>query len=372
MSDTSKRLEQLPAKIANPFRQLLTAGQLNEETVESILDAGDIAGQSTRLIGFTAGFLHLRSQGVPVHDVIRMAKQQKRRINLSWSPARWKNEHDKLSRAEALTKMSTENVPYEVKVYQRHLPKRFAGYLIKSSRRLGMEGFRQRHCVANYDDQIRAGSCAIAAVFIDRKRWTVQLELTKDKKAPLRIVQIRSRLNAMPTTPVRQQIHAELGIKAETKAPTAYRDNDRGDLYLRNLRLLLQPLRHLSIERVTISFDGSGDNGSVQDISFSPIPNQQLLDRPVSVITKTTAFDDGQWRTTEGLQDRPICDALEEITYDYLEETGVDWVNDDGGFGELIINVQTASMQIEVSTRYSHSSVEFTAERDIQTGEDLT
>lgn len=82
-----QRLARLPQKASLPFRHLLTSGHISEDALQSVLDAGEITGETTRLIGFAVAFLHLRGQGIPVHDVIRMAKSQNRRVNLGWAPS---------------------------------------------------------------------------------------------------------------------------------------------------------------------------------------------------------------------------------------------------------------------------------------------
>lgn len=98
--------------------------------------------------------------------------------------------------------MAAEERPIRCFPYpEKHLPKRFSGYLIRTSRRLGMEGLRQRHCVASYDSRLRKGDCAIVAVFADRQRWTVELRLTNDTETPLRIDQIKTRYNGLPLLP---------------------------------------------------------------------------------------------------------------------------------------------------------------------------
>ena len=61
----------------------------------------------------------------------------------------------------------------------------------------------------------------------------------------------------------------------------------------------------------------------------------------------------------------------EELTYDYLQETDVDWYNDEGGFGKLVIDVQEGTVTLEVNQRYTDSTCEFQAEREILTGEDV-
>jgi hypothetical protein len=139
------RLSNLPHKVALPIRELVAAEHLSEDDAHLILDAGECAGEHHRLLAFAVGYLNLRGQGVPVHDVIRMAKAQSRRVNLGWSAGRWKSEHDRLSRAEALATLARENVTYDVAKFAQHLPGKFPGYLIRTSRRLGMEGLRQRH-----------------------------------------------------------------------------------------------------------------------------------------------------------------------------------------------------------------------------------
>jgi hypothetical protein len=63
--------------------------------------------------------------------------------------------------------------------------------------------------------------------------------------------------------------------------------------------------------------------------------------------------------------------ALEALTYDYLEETGVDWYNGDGGFGTLEIDVEAGTVRLNVDVRYTESATQFAAERYILSGENL-
>lgn len=366
------RLAALPAKTAMPFRQLLSAGQIPEDVIHTVLDAGEITGDTSKLIGFAVGFLHLRAQGVPVHDVIRMAKVQKRRVNLAWGAKRWKEEHDRLSRAEALQRMAAENVRYDVSKFEKHLPERFSGYLIRTSRRLGMEGLRQRHCVASYDSRVRKGDCAIAAVFADGQRWTVELALTKDADAPLRIDQIKTRYNGLPPASIRQHIHEMLGIDLKKSSPSGSTPAAQNYIYMENLRRVLPVLRQHGIETVTVSFNGEGDSGSIDDIFYTPMDRgDEVKGLPVEHFGTSTFFEEGQWRRQAGLRQSTLNEAFDELTYDFLEETGVDWYNDSGGYGELVIDVQHGTVSLEVQVRYTNTSTEYSAERDIETGEDI-
>lgn len=370
-------LAMLPVKVRRPFEALLAAGQIDESVLELVLRAGRRAGDVSKLVGFAVGYLYMQNQGVPVADVIRMSEHFRRRINLSWSARRWRDEHSRLSRAETLNRLAAKNEMYDVSKYEAHLPWRWPGYLIRSSRRLGMEGLRQRHCVASYHNMllanshpIPAGRCAIAVVFFDKQRWTVQLFLNKETDHPLRLGQIRTRDNAYASQAVSESIHELLGIEfvrpSDITATNAYER-----FYRHNLQRVLPVLRELGTERVCVSFDGSGDSGSIWDIGFTPeLAGAEPL---VSIRTSTREFDNDtrSWRRIAGDEDKPLQEAISELTYDYLEETNVDWYNNDGGYGELTIDVAAGTVAIDVNQRFTESTCQYSAELDIASGEEL-
>lgn len=371
MSSTITRLETLPRKIQAPLRELLSAGQLNEETVDVVLDAVELAGTPHKALGFAVGFLHLQSKGVPVKDVIKMARAQQRRIRLEWSERRWRSEHDRLSNAETLKRLADANVRYALDEVRKLLPERLPGYIIRSSRRLGMEGLRQRHCVASYHEQIQAGYCIIAAVFLNRQRWTVQLTRTGDLRAPLRIVQIRSRFNRVPDRETVEMIHARLGIEYEKRvARELAHEPPKPRMYLDNLRRILPALRDQGVRTVRVSFDGSGDDGSIDHVEYG-----DAAITPASIFVEVDivhrSFDGREWKTDHVIERKNLDDAIEAVTGDYLEETGVDWYNNDGGFGELTIDVQEGSVALEVNVRYTESTTEYSATKDIVTGDEV-
>ncbi len=366
MSAIEERLDHLPRKIAQPFRALLCAGHLDGETLSVILDAGELAGDTTKLLAFATSYFALSGQQVPVRDVIRMAKAQKRKIKLSWSAKRWKAEHDRLSRAEALSKLAGENILYDVSAFERHLPQGFRGYLIRSSRRLGMEGLRQRHCVAGYHTLIKAGTTAIAAVFVGRKRWTVELFRTHDEHHPLRIGQIKSRYNENAAGDVRSVIHDLLGISTETRPPL--QEEATGLLYRDTLNRILPVLRGQGIQEVTVQFDGSGDSGSIDTVECE---TGMSLPAEVTVECRHIAreFADGRWVPVTGLKECSLEQAIQDLTYDYLDEAGVDWYNNDGGYGELVIDVAAETVSLSIDVRQTYTDCAFDQTLHIPTGD---
>lgn len=229
------------------------------------------------------------------------------------------------------------------------------------------EGLRQRHCVASYHDQIQWDRCAIAVVFLNRQRWTVHLFLTKNPERPLSIGQIRTRDNVRAPEAVAEAIHERLGIEWRRPTGTA-RTSEEPRCYRDNLRRVLPVLEAQGTTEVTVSFDGSGDSGSIWGIHFSP---EWTGDEPrVSLLKLRREYSEtGSWRTSTEVEDVPLREALEALTYDYLEETDVDWYNNDGGYGDLIIDVNAGTVALNVHRRLTESTCEYSDEFEIASGE---
>jgi hypothetical protein len=317
-----ERLAGLPRKISVPLRSLVESQQLSAEILETLLDAAELSQDPSKLIGFAIAFLYMTQQRVPVQDTIRMAKSQGRRINLEWSSQRWQLEHARFSRAETLGRLSAENERYDLDRFAAKLPQRFCGYLIRSSRRLGMEGLRQRHCVASYHNAIKAGHTAICVVFANRRRWTVELGLTGGDGHPLRIVQIKTRLNARPDGKEREAIFRILGIDSRTHIiPADEISTERA--YLENLRRVLPMLRAEHVDNVCVSFDGCGDEGTVEDIDFGTSKGYVGKQRVTIIALQVRLGEDHQLTRRRLEKATTVSQAIETITYDYLEVSGV-------------------------------------------------
>jgi hypothetical protein len=268
--------------------------------------------------------------------------------------------------------LSEENVTYDVSAYEPHLPDEFPGYLIRTSRRLGMEGLPQRHGVASYHNQLRWGDCAIAAVFVNHIRWTVQLIKTDDVERPLRIGQIKTRLNEAPSTEVRKAIHDALGFELPTPHPSSVSEDLERSLYMDTLRCLLPVLRQHRIEHVDVYFDGSGDDGSIEWIEYRP--RELEFDTDIMALQHfriSSQFEDGKGVKTRELTTSAVSKALIQLTDAYLEETGVNGYDNAGGLGQLEIDVAGGEVTLTIDCRYTHSNPAFVSQQEIETGEEL-
>lgn len=364
-----QRLDALPHKLRTPLMNLHRSGHLEQSAISDILDAGALEGNDHNLLLFAVAYLSMISQGIPIKDTIRMAREQRRRVKMSWSPKRWQAEHNRFSRAETLMRLSAENVSYDVSEIEQGLPRSFPGYLIRSSRRLGMEGLRQKHCVASYHDGLVNQSYAIAAVFIDQVRWTVQLCRSSAPDAPLRIAQVKTVRNLSPNPDVMEKIRTALDIPAPA-APTLTTSSryEKPRLYMENLRTVLPVLLEQSVSRVVVDFDGGGDSGSIEGVVFED-GQPGVESTEVRIQTFNRYHDNGEWRHESVAKAMTLHDAIYELTDDYLEETGVDWYNNDGGFGVLYIHPLAGSVELDVNTRFNESSTAFNAKNDIATGD---
>ena len=69
------RLAKLPPKVAMPLTHLAKIGQMKEQDIKTVLDAGDLTGNHNMLVGFAAGAMGMKAQRVPVTDTVAMAKK---------------------------------------------------------------------------------------------------------------------------------------------------------------------------------------------------------------------------------------------------------------------------------------------------------
>ena len=84
---------------------------------------------------------------------------------------------------------------------------------------------------------------------------------------------------------------------------------------------------------MTASFDGGGDDGEIYEME---------------TVINDTYYAIGEFLIPEDV------DFLRDECYDFLHktvETGYDWVNNEGGFGQIFIDVQTQSFTVDYNQR---------------------
>lgn len=93
---------------------------------------------------------------------------------------------------------------------------------------------------------------------------------------------------------------------------------------------MLKQLRDLGVETVVVVYDGSGDSGCVEQV---------------------TAMGKGKEVHLPG----DISDAVGEAAERHLEEKGIDWFNNSGGYGTFTLDVKTGKRKLEHNERIEDS-----------------
>lgn len=97
---------------------------------------------------------------------------------------------------------------------------------------------------------------------------------------------------------------------------------------------LLTQLNLLGAKEVRVEFQGGGDDGQVDGVYLFD-NNGQHIDVPDDMIAWTTqTYGDQQ---SEQRQTK-LVDALEDLCSRALDNTGLDWYNNEGGQGHLAID----------------------------------
>ena len=319
-----RRLAALPPKVALPLTQLVKIGQMREQDLRTVLDAGDLTGNHQTLVGFAAGTMGMKAKGVPIADTVSMAKQHGGRIRLDWSPRRWREEHDRLAKVVTLRQFSEEDVNYDVEFFATKLPA-FPGYVISNSRRLAIVGWHQRHCVASYHSDVMGGRTAFACVFVNHVRWTVELRRTCNESNPIRISQIRTTDNRGLEAATELKIYEYLGISRSTREPDYYTQRNQEANLLRqvtaaNLSIVHQALDEAGVEFVHMNFDPDPvPLLTLPEFALTPASMANILEKPLDLYRPTDDRDESGQLVIE-LQTDTLGNALRQLQQKLMTE----------------------------------------------------
>ena len=115
-----------------------------------------------------------------------------------------------------------------------------------------------------------------------------------------------------------------------------------------NKAVLFDALAPAGITIINIEFDGEGDSGQINGVSA--LAGDQPADLPATKLT----LQQLRWGQTEATPSEFTLEAaIEALCYDYLEQEHDGWENNDGGYGEFIIDVAERTISLEFCQRYS-------------------
>lgn len=119
---------------------------------------------------------------------------------------------------------------------------------------------------------------------------------------------------------------------------------------------LLFKLADIGITGVFISYEGSGDSGNIEAITYTKEEVHDIADLGA-------IYDNGiEYNNNLQTLNSSLYADIENFAYDALLNDIEDWYNNEGGFGYVILHVQTGDYQIFNSVRY------YQTEEHIHTG----
>lgn len=114
-----------------------------------------------------------------------------------------------------------------------------------------------------------------------------------------------------------------------------------------NHTAIFEKLAAHSITTVTISFDGYGDSGQVESVAARN--GDSVIELPDCTVQQMVPVKGGEVATS----DLPLADAVENLAYDLLRQTHAGWENNDGAFGDFVIDVAARTISLDYSERYT-------------------
>ena len=117
-------------------------------------------------------------------------------------------------------------------------------------------------------------------------------------------------------------------------------------IFPENRKAIFDALERQGIEAVTMTFDGCGDSGQIDNVYAAPGEGDGL---PATEIEQKRA----DWHT-DAIQSGkvPLRTAIEDLCYELLEATHCGWENNEGGFGEFVFDVPPRTITLEFNQRY--------------------
>ena len=128
--------------------------------------------------------------------------------------------------------------------------------------------------------------------------------------------------------------------------------------------VLFAACKHLNIEKITVTFDGSDDSGQIDNISFFLTDNSEISasDIPIKLgvfpVEVGLSFIEGKTVPKVESKTLSFSEAAEQIAYDLLEDSYGGWENDGGACGEFVFDVNKCTIELQINTRITQYHTE--------------
>ena len=117
-----------------------------------------------------------------------------------------------------------------------------------------------------------------------------------------------------------------------------------------NKTTLFDALAAAGITSVLVHFDGSGDSGQIEGIDATAGEQPAEIPNGNIEIAQIRWGDANIERTTLSVRD-----AIENLAYDFLEQTYGGWENNEGAYGEFTFDVAQRTITLDYNERVETS-----------------
>lgn len=142
-----------------------------------------------------------------------------------------------------------------------------------------------------------------------------------------------------------QDINARI---ADVLAECEAHDRRAAALLPANKAALFDALAAAEITTVTLTFDGYGDSGQIEDVTAQE--GDAIVDLPTAQIFLLSA----EWNM-DAVSTAPveIAAAIEQLCYDLLQHSHPGWKKNDGAYSEFVFEVAARTITLDHTERYT-------------------
>jgi len=146
------------------------------------------------------------------------------------------------------------------------------------------------------------------------------------------------------TTPSTETPSSDWGAKS------AAHNRLHDELRPRNKTALFDALAAAGVTHVMVSFDGYGDSGQIENIEV------KAGDASVAMPQAEIEIARAVWDQAEPERSPvSIADAIEQLAYDFLEQTHSGWEDNDGAYGDFTFDVAARTITLDYNERTTDS-----------------
>lgn len=119
-------------------------------------------------------------------------------------------------------------------------------------------------------------------------------------------------------------------------------------------------LKMLGVAYITVEFSGGGDSGSVHDpvATNSTGSTIDLTQHKTTITVKKSVWRNNQWVEKADAQELSYDAIFARICEIWLESVGIDWYNDEGGQGQLEVDLTVSPPKFSLAVGVNHRTTQ--------------